>query len=89
MFYFYTPWKYKKIKGVLTFSRGYKNEKLAQKWVKRLMKRFFFYWHPVLIVWYYKSSHQRCSIKKVSLKISQNLLENICIIDFFLIKLQA
>ena len=37
----------------------------------------------------YRSSHQRCSIKKVFLKISQNLQENTCARVSFLIKLQA
>ena len=32
---------------------------------------------------------RRCSIKKVFLEISQNLQENICVREFFLIKLQA
>ena len=38
----------------------------------------------------YRSSHQRCSVKKVVLEISQNShIENSCAIDSFLIKLQA
>ena len=36
-----------------------------------------------------KSSHRRCSKKKVFLKISQNSLENTCARVSFLIKLQA
>ena len=36
-----------------------------------------------------RSSHQRCSVKKVFLEISQNLQENICARVSFLIKLQA
>ena len=39
--------------------------------------------------WLYKSSHRRCSIKKVFLKISQNSQENTCSRVFFLIKLRA
>ena len=35
------------------------------------------------------NSHQRCSVKKVLLKISQNSQENTCTRAFFLIKLQA
>ena len=37
----------------------------------------------------YRSSHQRCSVKKVFLEISQNSQENTCVRDPFLIKLQA
>ena len=37
----------------------------------------------------YRSSHQRCSLKKVSLKISQNSQENTCARVSSLIKLQA
>ena len=36
-----------------------------------------------------RSSHQRCSVKKVFLEISQNSQENTCGRDSFLIKLQA
>ena len=35
-----------------------------------------------------RNSHQRCSIKKVLLKISQNSLENACVRVSFLIKLR-
>ena len=37
----------------------------------------------------YRSSHQRCTVKKVLLKISQNSQENTCARVSFLIKLQA
>ena len=37
----------------------------------------------------YRSSHRRCSVKKVFLKISQNFEENTCARISFLIKLQA
>ena len=37
----------------------------------------------------YRSSHQRCSVKKVFLEISRNSQENICARASFLIKLQA
>ena len=36
-----------------------------------------------------RSSHQRCSMKKVFLEISQNARENTCARVSFLIKLQA
>ena len=36
-----------------------------------------------------RGSHQRCSVKKVFLRISQNSQENICARASFLIKLQA
>ena len=36
-----------------------------------------------------KSSHQRCSVKKLFVKISQNSQENTCARVSFLIKLQA
>ena len=36
-----------------------------------------------------RSSHQRCSVKKEFLEISQNSQENICVRVTFLIKLQA
>ena len=36
-----------------------------------------------------RSSHQRCSVKKVFLEISQNSQENTCARVSFLIKLQA
>ena len=36
-----------------------------------------------------RSSHQRCSVKKVFLEISQNSQENTCARVYFLIKLQA
>ena len=39
--------------------------------------------------YYFRSSHLRCSLKKVFLEISQNSQENICARDYFLIKLQA
>ena len=38
---------------------------------------------------YSRSSHRRCSIKKMFLKISQNLQENTCVGVSFFIKLQA
>ena len=37
----------------------------------------------------FRSSHQRCSLRKVFLEISQNSQENTCVRVFFLIKLQA
>ena len=37
----------------------------------------------------FRSSHQRCSVKKVFLEISQNSQENTCVRVSFLIKLQA
>ena len=37
----------------------------------------------------FRSSHQRCSLRKVFLEISQNSQGNICARDSFLIKLQA
>ena len=37
----------------------------------------------------YRSSHQRCSVKKVFLEILQNSQENACARDSFWIKLQA
>ena len=37
----------------------------------------------------FRSSHRRCSVKKVFLKISQNSQENTCARVSFLIKLQA
>ena len=43
-----------------------------------------FYW-PIQC----RSSHRRCSVKKVFLEMSQNSQENICARDSFLIKLQA
>ena len=53
-------------------------------------------WIPAWDVsWYnynsdaYRGSHQRCSIKKVFLKISQNIPENTCTRVSFLIKLQS
>ena len=36
-----------------------------------------------------RSSHKRCSVKKVFLEISENSKENTCAKDSFLIKLQA
>ena len=51
------------------------------------------YFQIVLITYPYltqgRSSHQGCSIKKVFLEMSQNLLENTCARISFLIKLQA
>ena len=49
---------------------------------------------PVTSAWhqqktFYKSRHRRCSVRKVFLKISQNLQENTCVAASFLIKLQA
>ena len=44
---------------------------------------------PLLLYIYWRSRHQRCSIKKVFLKISQNSQENTCARVTFLIKLQA
>ena len=47
-------------------------------------------WTPkTLKLFYFRSSHRRCSEKKVFLEISQNLQENTCARDYFLIKLQA
>ena len=37
----------------------------------------------------FRSSHQRCSVKKVFLEISENLQENTCARVSFLIKLQS
>ena len=42
----------------------------------------------VLLIWSLRSSHQRCSVKKVFLEISQNSHENTCARVPFLIKLQ-
>ena len=42
-----------------------------------------------LMPWNYKSSHRRCYIKKVFLKISKNSQENICVGVCLLLKLQA
>ena len=39
--------------------------------------------------YYFRSSHVRCSVKKVLLEISQNSQENTCARDSFWIKLQA
>ena len=39
--------------------------------------------------YYFRSSHLRCSVKKVFLEISQNSQKNTCTRDSFLIKLQA
>ena len=39
--------------------------------------------------YYFRSSHLRCSLKKVLLEISQNSLENTCARDSLLIKLHA
>ena len=36
-----------------------------------------------------RGSHQRCSVKNLFLKVTQNLHENICVRVSFLIKLQA
>ena len=43
----------------------------------------------ILILEYSEAAVQRCSVKKVSLEISQNSQENTCARVYFLIKLQA
>ena len=39
--------------------------------------------------WLFRSIHQKCSVKKVVLEISQNLQENTCARVSFLIRLQG
>ena len=78
--FLYTPWKYKKTSRFLMFLGGIERDqcheidywevfkhrrKLSRKWIKG--NHFLF---PIQI-FFYRSSHQRCSEKKVFLKISQ------------------
>ena len=47
-------------------------------------------WNFKVVKWQmFRSSHQRCSMKKVFLEISQNSQKNTCARASFLIKLQA
>ena len=68
--------------------------KITTKCVHRTKRRSWkiFYYHyniklPKTFMTY-RSSHQRCSVKKVFLEISQNSQENTCARVSFLIKLQ-
>ena len=57
--------------------------------IDNLRKRFQIDQFPFFFFLMVRSSHQRRSIKKVFLKISQNSQENSCVGDPFLIQLQA
>ena len=54
-----------------------------------VQEKLIFHVHELLQINRLWSSHQRCSIKKVFLKFSQNSQENTCAGVSFLIKLQA
>ena len=79
------------------------SSKLQQNTVAKANKSFFLYYH-LITYWKIdistkviilirlirvRSSHQRCSMEKVLLEISQNSQENTCARVSFLIKLQA
>ena len=62
---------------------------IAKLWPRKkvIFKVFVFWKYSKTLT--FKSSHQRCSMKKVFLEISQNSQENTCARASFLIKLQA
>ena len=81
MFHFYQPWKHEFLSTLKNqrFFQGVLKWNIGLKWIN---------WYFVM-PYITEAVTRKCSVKKVFLKISQNLQENICARVSFLIKLQA